>query len=65
MNRPTFQDFVGTDDDLSAAGEYTDDDMIADCDVNIFTDQNEGHDKDDRITGDIDVEKSLFQENRL
>lgn len=57
MDRPTFEDFVGIDDDLPVAGEHTDDDIVADCGVSTLTDKNEGDDEDNHTNGDIDLEK--------
>lgn len=54
-NRPTFDEYVGIDDDLPTAGEHTDEDIVADC-SSAFR-QNEDGDEDDQTFGEIDVEK--------
>lgn len=40
VSTPTFEDFVQIDDDVTTAGEYTDDDIVQNC-VNTCTDEND------------------------
>ncbi|GJQ72209.1 hypothetical protein Trydic_g3300 [Trypoxylus dichotomus] len=60
---PTFEEFIGINDDVAVTGEHTDDNIVEDY-VTTSTDRNDTEDKANQANASLGTEEKLFPQKQ-